>query len=361
MPAGPRRLEPTPARVWDASAGAAAEVLTPAQVASWREKGFCLVDGVLDAQLLSEARDQLEQAAEEHVKYDFGGVEFPAQKAQALNRVATSERMAMAVAQLLECSPYDLRLYQSSAWVKHAQPRNHERKARDNFDQRMHMDYPNHTLTHPPPWNKPSAVELIVYYDDCEECGGHTAVVPREGDADPCYAWPYLMPGVTGYEPCPTYVNDREHAESLIASASEEASQFRKLLYEREVRAWYRRGTILFYRHDTWHRGTPLRDGARRRFAHNLVLGLPNVPGLCAWNAGTARHMYAEDHFVENLVIHASPLQRSLLGFPQPGDASWTQLTIDAVKRRYGNIDMAPYEAAMHAEQRRTKARRTAA
>ena len=38
--------------------------------------------------------------------------------------------------------------------------------AYSNRDQRMHMDYPNHYLTHPPPWNQPEAVAAILYFDD---------------------------------------------------------------------------------------------------------------------------------------------------------------------------------------------------
>ena len=39
-------------------------------------------------------------------------------------------------------------------------------------------------------------------------------------------------------------------------------------LHAAERRVRYRRGTILFYTLGTWHRGTPLPDGARRYTMH---------------------------------------------------------------------------------------------
>ena len=33
---------------------------------------------------------------------------------------------------------------------------------------------------------------------------------------------------------------------------------FRKQLYQRELAAKYQYGSVLFYRYDTWHRGTSL-------------------------------------------------------------------------------------------------------
>jgi hypothetical protein len=45
-----------------------------------------------------------------------------------------------------------------------------------------------------------------------------------------------------------------------------ELSDFRASLYEREVAVGYQPGTVLLYRHDLWHRGTPLlpKDGLVR-------------------------------------------------------------------------------------------------
>ena len=61
----------------------------------------------------------------------------------------------------------------------------------------MHMDYPNHTLLHPPEWANPEVIAVIVYLDDIDDCGGPTALVMRDDDLDPLYIPPYVnMPGV---------------------------------------------------------------------------------------------------------------------------------------------------------------------
>ena len=94
----------------------------------------------------------------------------------------------------------------------------------DNRDQRMHCDYPNHSLDHPTEWNRPEAVEMIVYLNNYEECEGATAVVPRSGYDDPAYPWPIVQsPGVGALD----YVNDRIKAEAYMASQDPQGAAFR--------------------------------------------------------------------------------------------------------------------------------------
>lgn len=111
-------------------------------------------------------------------------------------------------------------------------------------------------------------MEVIIYLSSVEECGAATAVVPREGPDDPAYAWPIVRtPGVAGLD----YVNDRSRAEAYLTEVAPAVARFREEhLYPREVLARYRFGSVLLYRHDTWHRGTPLIDG-RLRLVHNLT------------------------------------------------------------------------------------------
>ena len=65
-------------------------------------------------------------------------------------------------------------------------------------------------LTHPPAWETPEAVELIVYFSEESECAGGTAVVPRQGPDDPAYQWP--IQHNPGFGPLP-WINDKESAE----------------------------------------------------------------------------------------------------------------------------------------------------
>ena len=105
--------------------------------------------------------------------------------------------LLQAVADLLDVDIFDIRLTQSDLWPKYGRAPSDEDS--DNHDQRIHCDYPNHSLTHPLPWDSPDAAEIIIYLSDLDECGGSTAVVPRLGANDPAYPWPIVQtPGVNG-------------------------------------------------------------------------------------------------------------------------------------------------------------------
>ena len=241
-----------------------------------------------------------------------------------------------------------LRLTQSDLWAKYGR-RSRSGGELDNDDQRIHVDYPNHTLTHPPPWEMPEAVEVLVYLGEVEESAGATAVVPREGPGDPAYAWPIVHnPGV-GELP---WRNDRESAEAYLEAHAPESARFRREhLYPRARRVRYGFGSTLLYRHDTWHRGTPLAPGAMR-LAHNLTFRKARSEWISTLHAGWAWAMYARGNAFARLLALASVDQRCVLGFPAPGDAYWTAQTVEAVGARFGplGMDMKPYAEALRGD-----------
>ncbi len=327
-------------------------VLLPEQVESWRERGFALVDGVLPGDLVerlvreADAVFPAEGSPEAERWHDFGSggrMAFPS-ACEALNEATLHPRLLAAVQQLLSLAPAELRLSQADLWPKYGRARR-EGGDRDNDDQRIHVDYPNHTLTHPPVWSRPEAVEVLLYLSDWNRCGGATRVVAREGPDDPAYAWPITAtPGVGDLE----WVNDRERAEAYLESAAPEVARFRReLLYAREAEAVFGVGTTLFYRHDTWHRGTPLRSGSRR-LALNLTFRAAASEWISTLQAGWAWAMYRPGRPMEHLLARASVEQRCVLGFPAPGHPYWTPETLAAVAARYGplGMDLAPYESA---------------
>ncbi len=344
----PRWVEPT--RAHPASAGGA--VLTAAQVESWRERGFALVDGVLPDALLERmaadaaARFPAPGSPEAAATTDFGSrghFVFPARSAAA-NEATLHPRLLGAVAELLGTKVRELRLSQSDLWPKYGRGGGTAGEW-DNRDQRIHVDYPNHTLTHPPRWDEPEAVEIILYLSDVDACGGATAVVPREGRDDPAYPWPIVQsPGIAGLD----WMNDRESAEAYLGREAPEVARFRaEHLYPREARARYRFGTFLFYRHDTWHRGTPIREGALR-LVQNLTFRRARHDWVSTLHVGWAWSMYHPGQPMERLIATLSVDQRCVLGFPAPGDPYWNDETVAAVEARYGphGFDAAPYRAA---------------
>lgn len=333
------------------AAAAGAAPLTSAHVTSWREQGFALVDGVLPEALLSRVVADATKmfpgpgTAGAAAITNFGGVSFPSETSDAFNELVLHPRLLAAVGQLLGDPPSELRLTQAELWPKYGREKSQDaaRDPNDNEDQRFHCDYPNHTLTHPPPWDVPEAVEMILYLCDEAGVGGATAVVPRCGPEDPAYQWPITaLPGVG----TAVYVNDRAAAEASLPS---EVVAFRAThLYAREVRVQYNLGTLLLYRHDTWHRGTPLLPGALRVVA-NLTFRKKNSEWISQLPSGWAWAMYRPTLQMERLIAGASVDARCLLGFPAPGSPYWTQATILAVAARYGSLgmDITPYESAL--------------
>lgn len=322
-------------------------MLTAQQIAAWRNEGFVVAGGVLPsdlvAQLASAAADRFPAAgtAESEAVTDFGSaVNFPSDLA-ALNEVTLHERLLGAVSELLDVEPIELRLTQSDVWAKYGRTDRRGGEL-DNQDQRIHIDYPNHTLVHPTPWDRPEAVEIILYLSDIAGCGGSTAVVPRKGADDPAYRWPIVdSPGIGPLR----WVNDRQSAETYLALERPEVVEWRAELYEREVITRFTPGTMLLYRHDTWHRGTAMLPGTRR-LAQNLTFRKAECEWIAPIHHGWAWAMYRNDQLMERLVGELSVTQRTVLGFPAPGSSYWCDETLAAVTARYGcfGFDPAPYK-----------------
>lgn len=345
-----RWVDPTPAPGPDGSP------LADTQVHGWRERGFALVTDLLEASDVEQLRaDGLAyfpsgDTHESKTMNHFGSAEhfvFPS-ASQAMNRIALHPRLLAACAQLMGVPVSEMRLTQCDLWPKYGRDPS-PGDPLDNADQRIHVDYPNHTLVHPPQWHAPEAVELIVYLSDESECGGATTVVPRLGDDDPAYAWPMVgTPGVAGMP----YINERTAAEAYLADHRPQIEAWRREhLYPREVSARYRIGTVLLYRHDTWHRGTPMNPGALR-LAMNLTYRKAGHDWMGVLHQGWSWAMYRRSQVMERLIARASPDQRAVLGFPKPGHPYWNAQTLAAVEARYANlgIDMTPYRTAANSE-----------
>ena len=321
------------------------EVLTSNQVSQWRNEGYLLVDGIFQESSIQSALNEikiLQMSKEGASEFEVGdGKTFPTML-ESLDALTLCPDFLTAMQQLLGTD--DIRMCQAETWKKVAvKCENGTDNTFSNQDQRMHMDFPNHTLVHPPQWDKPEAVAVIIYLSEDTECGGATRVVPRlpSPSVDDLYQWPYT--NMPGYGEIP-WSNDRPSTEEMLSERYPDVARFREQLYAREKSITYSPGTVLFYRHDLWHRGTPLIPGSER-FVMNLVFKRTGCDWLNHWNRGTAYSMYSRTQYVEKLIAKLTPEQRSCLGFPRPGSAYWTPDTLEAVRRRYEvfGMDMTPY------------------
>ncbi len=135
------------------------------------------------------------------------------------------------------------------------------------------------------------------------------------------------MPGV-GPHP---WINDRRSAEEYFLKNDPEIHSFRSKLYDKEKVVHYRMGTVLVYRLDVWHRGTPMKPNSTR-IVINLAYKKANAPWLTNWEAGWATHAY--DKCLWGLVPLLDEDQKAALGIPRGRDPFW----------RTGN-NLANYEA----------------
>mmetsp|Transcript_6765 Transcript_6765/g.7770 ORF Transcript_6765/g.7770 Transcript_6765/m.7770 type:complete len:369 (-) Transcript_6765:243-1349(-) len=338
--------------------------LTDGSVTDWKERGFCLVNGVHEDELILKARSECYEVVndsyfgnETKVFGSAGKLEFPS-LCPSLNELFVHPRLLGSVEQLLGTERFII--CQGDAWAKTGVGSSSGRDYFSNTEQRMHMDFPNHDLNHPPPFDSPEVVAVIIYLDDSEGKDGRTGLVPREGADDSLYSWPYdAMPGF-GEIP---WINDREQAESYLEQNHPDVFKFRQKLYEREQLANYTTGTVLFYRHDVWHRGRPILPD-KTRLVCNLVFK-KCTPRINHWSTGFARQFYNIKAIlnriqpqmklprvgsVEHFFVKLSPFQRSILGFPPPGDEYWNEKTLLAAKRRWGvlGMDLTPYDDAFY-------------
>jgi hypothetical protein len=315
-------------------------MLSNAQIQTWKEEGAVICQ--LPAQVVEptliwlKANLTIEQSDSRHL--DFGSpdrkFEFPT-FINPLDDLVLSESLILAAQQLLGTK--DVRLIQADLWPKIGVVDDHH-EAQANTDQRMHMDYGNNTVLHPQ-WDTPEVVAAIVYYDDVDETGGATGYVKRRGVDDPVYQPPFVnMPGQAGNP----FFNDRATVESWFKENDPTAYELRQQLYAREEVVQFNPGTILFYRHDLWHRGRPLVAGKLRR-VHNLAWKRADARGISTWNEGFARESYYGK--VESIIGRSTPLQRSVLDFPLPGDDYWSLERLRNVEARFSGygFDVSEY------------------
>ena len=339
-------------------------ILSKKQIKQWRENGYLLLDNIFNVDIVQNAVKEIHDRVQSSSTSDFtsiGGpdaLEFPTGMS-SLDSLSIDRSLITIVKELLNTN--EVLLTQAETWKKVGiDPEISSDSSTssgsssssgvidntfNNQDQRMHMDFPNHTILHPPPFHLPEAVACIIYLSNSDECGGATHIVPRLSEDDELYQWPYSnMPGF-GAIP---WINDRTLAEGYLNDHYPEVAAFRKALYDREVGITFKIGTLLVYRHDLWHRGTPLLPTSTR-YVQNIVYKLPHCHWLHNWNQGAAKYIYEKKKYVERLIAQLDVNQRSCLGIPLPGHVYWTKLTIAAVEKRYGcfGMDMSPYLQAL--------------
>lgn len=234
--------------------------------------------------------------------WDAPWPEFPF-RSRSLNAIVVGDLMIGLAEELLGTN--DVRMYLAIATAKYAgQP--------SDYNQLLHSDFPNHTLTVPRPEPEYHQMETFVYLNDVGPGNGATRFVSRTRTRD-----------IPVEEHTLNYEDHRD-------------------LYDDRSDASAPAGSIVVYRPDVYHRSVDFTDPSQARF----MLHVSYRPATLEWGGYQAwpfKGFSAEWH---NFVQQATARQLTVLGFPAPGHPFWTDETLAGVSRRYPGLDLTPWEAA---------------
>ena len=231
----------------------------------------------------------------EHLQIEFPFVE------DSLNDIATHPELIGFVERLL--GTREVLLSQSAIWAKYA--------GTGDFDQGLHLDYQGNTLVVPRDDGDFRQVNMILYYADVPDDLGPTYVVSQEMTRD-LPMWPTHRPRKRN---SPLYELERP----VLASA----------------------GDLLIFSMRTWHRASDITADDGVRFTHHFIWrsAKHTFQGFHQWSA------LGENAQLQRFITRAAPRQREVLGFPPTGHPYWNEETLAAVKLRYPDMDLGPYEA----------------
>lgn len=279
-------------------------------LAHFRTHGWVLLPDVLDVAALDAARRSLAAvypsaegfaaAPDDHAWVGdgpFGGVRLLPVDDVVLDLLPLHPALVVVARELLGTS--DVRLLRAGYQAKYA--------GAADYDQVLHFDYPNHSLVVPV---DDDVIGFFVFVDDVTDDLGPTMLV-SDVDRGPLRS-------------------DRTHG----------GPTHRPDLYAVERPAVGAAGTVLAYRATTYHRGSAMTATTGRRLTLAFGYGRATSPtGYTAWPR------LGEEPGLVAALVAATPEQRTLLGFPPPGDPYWTHSTVDLVAARYPGMDMAPYRS----------------
>ena len=284
---------------------------------SLRQRGYLVFEGFLESHELEAAQAGLwlsyprpeeyfaDPAAHAWLAIDqwAGIIDIPS-PSWNLNRLAFHPDLVDLAERFLGSS--DLRLYNAEVWAKYA--------GAVVYDQRHNRDFVNHSLVVPKRSQPATQMLAWILLSDVGPGDGPTMVVPLSSTADVPY-WP--IPGhhdITNDPPAGMF-DDEEI--SMTGPA----------------------GTLVVFRTDVMHRASRMTAEQSSRFAllANYDLWAPRWTGRVAWAARATSPYWFE------IIERATPRERSLFGFPAPGDPYWDEQTLADTQSRYPLVDLSPY------------------
>jgi hypothetical protein len=313
------------------------------EVAAWRDDGWVLVEGLVGADEIDAAAAELDllfpsaeaygadpvgeterrlgrpAPKEEIFTWPADGpgfrpeqhiwhAEFPFPGGGLLSRLCVHPSIVDFARRALGSD--DLRLYQAGLSAKYA--------GLTNYEQPMHTDR-NHSWLpaqgQAPWWH----MEAFLYLSDVGDGNAPTHLVPVRDSVGRPTTTPLFMPAGdwTGLVDADLYAHERPAPGP--------------------------RGSLLAYRANVFHRGVDLREPGAARFLLNASYKIAGQDWI-GYHTAQSRSTSGEwVRFVEG----STPEELSLLGFPEPGHAVWTEGVIAATQELYPKLDLSPWRAAL--------------
>lgn len=284
-----------------------------AHTTQWQQEGWCLVDGLIPEADIDAVADDLTKLyggdtfdnynnakgfgdgdpdGKQFRSTQFDGMRgFPFHNCRKLNDLFVHPRLTGFARAALQDD--DIRLYQAAAWGKWA--------GAVNYEQPLHQDG-NHSLL--PPRMEPGFwhLETFLFLSDVDEDCAPPRLVPRSK-------------------------SDQDYDD----------------LYKHEIAAIAKRGSLLAYRSDVWHRGSDFgRDNASR-----FVLVAGFRPASADWFGYDAFPRLGNSSHWERFTRGKTPDELSIFGIPRPGHPYWNAASVDAMGEKYPGLDVSPWRDAL--------------
>lgn len=290
-------------------ASATLGIMDPALLSRFHRDGWVHIPDAVGDKVISEARhalggfyptyDEIERSPEAYPwasDGQFGGLRLWPVDVLPLDLLPLDEAI-VTIAQSLTSSE-DVRLLRAAYQIKYG--------GTVDYTQVLHFDYPNHSLVVPA---DDDIIGFFLYLSDVPADVGPTMLVSDT------VRGPLLA--------------DRTHLWSINDGPE---------IYAAEQAATGTAGSLLAYRSTTYHRGSAMTAARGVRLTLGFAYGKP-----APWTGYQSFPRLGEEAGLINAIAAATPRQRSLLGFPPPGDPYWTPGSLAGVARRYPGFDPADY------------------
>jgi len=298
------------------------ERFTPADVDAWRQDGGVLIERFFSAGEVRAVHDDFvtvfgraSGADEARIRKkpgepgQFNPAQFstfaavPFDCSPALNLIGVHPELVRFARAALDTQ--SVHLYQCQAWAKFT--------GDADYDQPLHTDFVNHTLTVPSEDVRDNSVTILCYFTDVTEAHGPMHYV-RRTDSE------LVAP------PEALFRGDPDLQEKLLPIERSSAAPA---------------GSIFPYSIDVYHRGTNLTAPGGYRFAVMSCFKRADndAIGYHAWP-------YHHTQPWAKVFDHATPDQLTCFGVHPPGHPFWTATTLERAAARYPNWDLTPYREA---------------